>query len=81
MTENEQLKKKADEYYGEMKYQEIAECLDPHKVCGIIQWGGGTKNTFGFAWGACWILVPFGSVSGKTVFKFRFNVFSVGSQN
>ena len=43
--------------------------------------GGGAKNTFGFTWGACWIIVPYASVSGKTVFKFRLDVFSVGSQN
>ena len=47
--------------------------------CGVG--GRGAKNTLGFAWGACWILVPYASVSGKTVFKFRFDVFSVGSQN
>ena len=43
--------------------------------------GEGTKNTFLFACGACWILVPHTSVSGKTLFKFRSDVFSVGSQN
>ena len=43
--------------------------------------GGGLKHFFVFAWSACWILVPYASVSGKTVFKFRFDIFSVGSQN
>ena len=33
MADIDQLKKKVDEYYGEMKYKEIAECLESHKVC------------------------------------------------
>ena len=33
MADIDQLKKKVDEYYGEMKYKEIADCLEAHKVC------------------------------------------------
>ena len=43
--------------------------------------GGALKHFFEFAWCASWILVPYASVSGKALFKFRFDVFSVGSQN
>ena len=46
-----------------------------------IRRGGAKTLFFVFAWSACWILVPYASVSGKTVFKFRFDIFLVGSQN
>ena len=41
----------------------------------------GTKNTFGSAWGTCWIIIPYASVSGKTLLKFGINIFLVGLQN
>ena len=33
MADIEQLKKKVDDFYGELKYKDIAESLEPHKVC------------------------------------------------
>ena len=51
-----------------------------HWLC--IKGGGALKKHFlGFAWCACWIIIPYGSVSGKTLLKFRFDVFSSGSQS
>ena len=50
--------------------------LNPQNI-----YSGGAKNTFVFAWGACWLLIPYASVSVKTLCKFRFDVFSVVSQN
>ena len=32
--------------------------------------GVGAKTLFLFAWCACWILIPYASVSGKKLFKF-----------
>ena len=51
-------------------------------LCCPLGGGGGAKNTFFvFARGACLIIIPYVSVSGKTLFKIRSDAFSVGLQN
>ena len=50
-------------------------------IYATILGGGALNHFFGFAWGAWRIIVPYASVSRKTVVKFRFDVFSIGSQN
>ena len=43
--------------------------------------GGGAQNTFLYLHGVPAGLITYASMSGKTFFKFRFDVFWVGSQN
>ena len=47
----------------------------------VVHWGRGINTFLDLRGVPAGLLIPYASVNGKILFKFRFDVFSVGSQN